>query len=68
MLRSTWIRATLPTLLPLVPYVGKLIHKWSREGNWVGYTYNDAIMKKLEDSGNFSYFRCSKLCKVEKFK
>ena len=25
-------------------------HEWSRDGNWVGYTYNDAIMKKLEDS------------------
>ena len=25
-------------------------HEWSRDGQWVGYTYNDAIMKKLEDS------------------
>jgi hypothetical protein len=25
-------------------------HEWSRDGKWVGYTYNDAIMKKLEDS------------------
>ena len=25
-------------------------HEWSRDGKWVGYTYNDAIMKELEDS------------------
>lgn len=25
-------------------------HEWSRDGKWVGYTYNDAIMKHLEDS------------------
>lgn len=25
-------------------------HEWRRDGKWVGYTYNDAIMKKLEDS------------------
>ncbi len=25
-------------------------HEWSRDGNWVGYTYNDAFMKILEDS------------------
>lgn len=25
-------------------------HEWSGDGNWVGYTYNDAIMKHLEDS------------------
>ena len=25
-------------------------HEWSRDGKWVGYTYNDALMKKLEDS------------------
>lgn len=25
-------------------------HEWSRDGRWVGYTYNDAFMKKLEDS------------------
>jgi len=25
-------------------------HEFSRDGKWVGYTYNDAIMKKLEDS------------------
>jgi hypothetical protein len=24
-------------------------HEFSRDGKWVGYTYNDAIMKKLED-------------------
>ena len=25
-------------------------HEWSGDGNWVGYTYNDAILKTLEDS------------------
>jgi hypothetical protein len=25
-------------------------HEWSRDGKWIGYTYNDAIMKHLEDS------------------
>jgi len=25
-------------------------HEWSKDGNWVGFTYNDAIMKAIEDS------------------
>jgi hypothetical protein len=25
-------------------------HEWSRDGKWIGYTYNDAVMKKFEDS------------------
>jgi dipeptidyl aminopeptidase/acylaminoacyl peptidase len=25
-------------------------HEWSRDGRFIGYTYNDAVMKKLEDS------------------
>ena len=25
-------------------------HEWRRDGKWIGFTYNDAIMKKLEDS------------------
>lgn len=25
-------------------------HEWSRDGQWVGFTYNDAIMQKLEES------------------
>ncbi len=25
-------------------------HEWRRDGQWIGYTYNDAIMKALEDS------------------
>ena len=25
-------------------------HEWSKDGKWVGYTYNDAFMKALEDS------------------
>ena len=25
-------------------------HEWSRDGGWIGYTYNDAVLKHLEDS------------------
>lgn len=25
-------------------------HEWSGDGDWIGFTYNDAIMKHLEDS------------------
>ncbi|WP_229215148.1 DUF3748 domain-containing protein [Dyadobacter bucti] len=25
-------------------------HEWSGDGQWIGYTYNDAILKALEDS------------------
>lgn len=25
-------------------------HEWSRDGGWIGYTYNDAVLKQLEDS------------------
>ena len=25
-------------------------HEWSGDGKWIGYTYNDAILKALEDS------------------
>ena len=25
-------------------------HEWSSDGNWIGFTYNDAILKALEDS------------------
>ena len=25
-------------------------HEWSRDGGWIGFTYNDAILKHLEDS------------------
>lgn len=25
-------------------------HEWRRDGQWIGFTYNDAIMKALEDS------------------
>ena len=25
-------------------------HEWSGDGEWIGYTYNDAIMKELEDN------------------
>tara|TARA_R110002167_G_scaffold49412_33_gene144796 strand:+ start:7787 stop:9103 length:1317 start_codon:yes stop_codon:yes gene_type:complete len=25
-------------------------HEWSGDGNWIGFTYNDAVMKKLEDT------------------
>lgn len=25
-------------------------HEWSGDGQWIGFTYNDAVLKKLEDS------------------
>jgi hypothetical protein len=25
-------------------------HEWRRDGEWIGYTYNDAIMQRLQDS------------------
>ena len=25
-------------------------HEWSGDGNWIGYTYNDQILKELEDA------------------
>ena len=25
-------------------------HEWGRDGGWIGYTYNDAVLKHLEDS------------------
>ena len=30
-------------------------HEWSRDGKWIGYTYNDAIMKSLEDTTGERY-------------
>ena len=30
-------------------------HEWSRDGNWIGYTYNDAVLKHLEDSTGIIY-------------
>ena len=30
-------------------------HEWSRDGGWIGYTYNDAILKHLEDSTGETY-------------
>jgi len=30
-------------------------HEWSRDGKWIGFTYNDAIMKALEDSTGNSH-------------
>ncbi len=30
-------------------------HEWSRDGKWGGITYNDAIMKKLEDSASIKW-------------
>ncbi len=30
-------------------------HEWSRDGKWVGYTYNDAIMKHMEDSTGITW-------------
>ncbi len=30
-------------------------HEWSGDGRWIGYTYNDAILKHLEDSTGVTY-------------
>ena len=30
-------------------------HEWSGDGQWIGYTYNDAILKALEDSTGEKY-------------
>ena len=30
-------------------------HEYSGDGKWIGYTYNDAIMKKLEDSTGLTH-------------
>lgn len=30
-------------------------HEWSGDGQWVGFTYNDALMKKMEDSTGVNY-------------
>tara|TARA_R110002050_G_scaffold65084_3_gene141240 strand:- start:5618 stop:7012 length:1395 start_codon:yes stop_codon:yes gene_type:complete len=30
-------------------------HEFSGDGKWIGYTYNDAIMKKLEDSTGLTH-------------
>jgi hypothetical protein len=30
-------------------------HEWSGDGAWIGFTYNDALMKKLEDSTGIHY-------------
>lgn len=30
-------------------------HEWSGDGQWIGFTYNDAIMKALEDSTGRKY-------------
>jgi len=30
-------------------------HEWSKDGKWVGFTYNDAMMKALEDSTGIAW-------------
>jgi len=30
-------------------------HEWSGDGQWIGFTYNDALMKKMEDSTGINY-------------
>ncbi len=30
-------------------------HEWSGDGQWIGFTYNDALMKKREDSTGVNY-------------
>lgn len=30
-------------------------HEWSGDGQWIGFTYNDALLKKLKDSTGVNY-------------
>lgn len=30
-------------------------HEWSGDGQWIGFTYNDVLMKKMEDSTGVNY-------------
>jgi len=43
-------RDVTPPFTPGALRGGTHRHEWSKDGKWVGYTYNDAILKALEDS------------------
>jgi len=43
-------RDVTPPFTPGALRGGTHRHEWSGDGGWIGYTYNDAIMKHLEDS------------------
>ena len=43
-------RDVTPPFTPGALRGGTHRHEWSRDGGWVGFTYNDAILKHLEDS------------------
>jgi len=42
-------RDVTPPFTPGALRGGTHQHEWSGDGKWIGYTYNDAIMKKLEN-------------------
>ena len=42
-------RDVTPPFTPGALRGGTHQHEWSGDGKWIGYTYNDAIMKTLED-------------------
>ncbi|TLV00513.1 DUF3748 domain-containing protein [Dyadobacter luticola] len=42
-------RDILPPFTPGALRGGTHRHEWSGDGKWIGYTYNDAILKALED-------------------
>ncbi len=42
-------RDVTPPFTPGALRGGTHQHEWSGDGEWIGYTYNDAIMKSLED-------------------
>lgn len=43
-------RDVTPPFTPGALRGGTHRHEWSGDGQWIGYTYNDAILKALEDS------------------
>ena len=56
----------------IIPYTpgalrgGTHRHEWSRDGGWIGYTYNDALLKQLEDStGQIHNLRTIGVSKVD---
>lgn len=43
-------RDVMPPFTPGALRGGTHRHEWSGDGQWIGFTYNDAILKALEDS------------------
>ncbi len=48
-------RDVTPPFTPGALRGGTHRHEWSKDGKWVGYTYNDALMKALEDSTGITW-------------